>query len=103
PAGVARTLAAAGARVVRDVPARDHQPFTRAGLERLAAGLGEAEALVVTGKDWVKMEGLIDFRRWPVPIVVPELDIDVWQGAEALLSLVRDSLRPPTDPACPPS
>ena len=55
----------------------------------LARGLcKDADALVMTHKDWVKFRPLLGADSWPVPIVVPWLEIDVFDGADALLAAV---------------
>ena len=71
-----------------DVPARDHERYDRAKIA-LAKGLCQGvDAMVTTTKDWVKMRRLIDFASWPVPIVVPSLEIDVFHGADDLTDLI---------------
>ncbi|MHC4100334.1 MAG: hypothetical protein ACYSW1_05550, partial [Planctomycetota bacterium] len=75
-----------------DVPARDHERYERPKLV-LARSLCEgADAFVMTGKDWVKARHLIDLPSWPVPIVVPWLEIDVFTGADALQALVLEAV-----------
>jgi hypothetical protein len=46
----------------------------------------------MTGKDWVKARHLIDLASWPVPVAVPWLEIDVFDGAEALKALILDAV-----------
>ena len=85
-------MTAAGATVARDVPARDHERYDRSKLD-LARSLCEgADALVMTGKDWAKAKHLIDLPTWPVPIVVPWVEIDVFEGLGALKALVLEIL-----------
>jgi tetraacyldisaccharide 4'-kinase len=92
PAPVQRQLEAAGATVAGNVPARDHERYERPKLA-LARGLCEGvDALVMTGKDWVKARHLIDLPSWPVPIVVPWLEIDVFEGGDALKALILDAV-----------
>ena len=92
PAPIFGQLEAAGATVACDVPARDHERYERPKLA-LACSLCEgADALVMTGKDWVKARHLIDLPSWPVPIVVPWLEIDVFTGADALQALVLEAV-----------
>ena len=84
PRPILGCLEAAGARVAVNVPARDHQRYDRPKMA-VARGLcGGVDAMVMTGKDWAKARQLIDLATWPVPIVVPWLEIDVFDGAEAL-------------------
>ena len=49
--------------------------------------------MVVTAKDWVKLRDLIDCAAWPIPIVVPRLEIDVFMGADALRQFVLSAVR----------
>jgi len=92
PAPVLGQLEAAGATVVCNIPARDHERYERPKLV-LARSLCEgADALVMTGKDWVKARHLIDLPSWPVPVVVPWLEIEVFEGAERLEALVLEAV-----------
>jgi tetraacyldisaccharide-1-P 4'-kinase len=92
PAPMFGQLEAAGATVACDVPARDHEQYERPKLV-LARGLCDgADAFVMTGKDWVKARHLIDLPTWPVPIVVPWLEIDLFEGAEALQALILETV-----------
>jgi tetraacyldisaccharide 4'-kinase len=92
PAPVFRQLEAAGATVARDIPARDHERYERSKLVRAHGLCQGADALVMTGKDWAKAKHLIDLPTWPVPIVVPWLEIDVFEGLDALKALVLEAL-----------
>lgn len=81
-------LQRSGAAVMADVPAGDHEPYDRAKLN-VARGLCDgAEALVMTAKDWAKVRELIDLSQWRVPIVVPHLVLDVFEGAPELQEMV---------------
>ena len=74
-------------------------------LARVRDRLDGADALLVTAKDWVKARDLIDFGTWPVPVVVPVLELLVFAGAEPLVELLlatvasgrRDRAQPRTD------
>jgi tetraacyldisaccharide 4'-kinase len=94
PGAVRRQLEAAGATVAVDVPAGDHERYHEQKL-RLVRGLCEpVDAMVVTGKDWVKVRRLIDLADWPAPIVVPRLVMDVYEGADRLEALVARAVVP---------
>lgn len=101
PSGVHDSLRRAGARVVADVPARDHQRYDGAfalrAVERCrAAG---ADALVTTRKDWVKLREVLgasaELRRGlaGMPIVVPWLDVEPVAGGEALGTRIVEAWR----------
>ncbi len=95
PDHVRRQLEAAGARVAVDLPARDHARFDLASLAVASARCEQVQAMVVTGKDWVKLAQLIDLSRWPVPIVVPELRLEFVSGRDALRSRLHEALAKP--------
>ena len=84
-------IEATGAIVVADVPARDHQRYDRAKITLLRSLCDGVDAVVMTAKDWVKARRLIDLESWPVPIVVPQLEIDVFEGAAALGTMIVEA------------
>ena len=88
PGSMVRQVQAAGAEVVVNVPARDHQRYDRAKLAAARDLCQGLDAMVTTAKDWVKVRRLIDFQTWPVPVVVPRLAIEVFHGAGELEDLV---------------
>ncbi len=92
PDSVIDQLRRAGAVIAADIPARDHERYEGPKLT-LARGLCDgADALVMTLKDWVKVRPLVDLSSWPVPIVVPRLEIDVFEGADALEQMVVEAV-----------
>ncbi len=88
---VLRQVEAAGASVVADVPARDHERYDRAKMMLVKSLCEGVDALVMTSKDWVKVRRLIDITDWPAPIAVPWLEIDVFEGAEALTTMIVEA------------
>ncbi len=88
PRFIVRQVEAAGAVVAVDVPVRDHQCYDRAKLAAARDLCRGLDAMVTTAKDWVKVRRLIDLETWPVPVVVPRLAIDVFQGSGELEDLV---------------
>lgn len=95
PQSIIDQLEQAGATVSANIPARDHQRYEPAIVTVARSLCDGVEALVMTAKDWVKARRLIDPGSWPVPIVVPWLEIDVYEGGEALKDLVRGAVRSP--------
>jgi tetraacyldisaccharide 4'-kinase len=94
PRAVRAQLVEAGAVIAADLPAADHEHFRAskiAHLRRLCAG-GGAEALVTTAKDWARAAAFIDPGSWPVPVVLPCLEIEFLQGAAALERLIADTI-----------
>ncbi len=89
-----------GARVLEAVPYRDHHPFTRADLQQLErwAGLMNAQALVTTEKDGVR---LAPFLPTAVPLLALRIEMAILDDAEAFRAAVlraagRRGGRPPT-------
>ncbi len=95
PRPIVDQLQELGARITTCIPVRDHQRYTAEMMHRVRRSAEGAEALVVTGKDWVKASRLIDLEAWPVPIVVPALEIDIFSGAEALSELILATVHEP--------
>lgn len=94
PGSVRAQLVEAGAILAADLPAADHEHYRPAKIEslrRLCAG-GGAEALFMTRKDWARAAACIEPRSWPVPIVLPCLEIEFLQGRAALASLLADTM-----------
>jgi tetraacyldisaccharide 4'-kinase len=83
----------------------DHDPFDSATRARIASAIGcsQADAVLVTSKDWVKLAPHPDVTSWPVPVVVPRLELRFDQGWEALAARVLHAARtpPPADPSEP--
>jgi len=91
PDSMARQVEMSGATLVERVGARDHERYTRAKVAGIVGRLRGLDAMVTTGKDWSKLRHLIDFSRLPVPVVVPEVTIDVFDGADRLAGLALDA------------
>lgn len=89
PRALRKQVNAVGGEVVANVPARDHQHYDRETVK--AIGRAEADGLLVTGKDWVKLRGVLNLSDWPMPIIVPQLAIEVFEGREALEALILET------------
>lgn len=88
PASIVAMLEDHQATVAVNVAAHDHERYDKPKV-LAARGLCDGlDGLVTTAKDWVKLSRLIDLSKWPIPIVVPVLELDVFHGAEALTDLV---------------
>jgi len=93
PDAVEQQLESAGARIMAKVPAGDHEHYDQATLQT-ARGLAEGlAALVMTAKDWVRVQRVINLKRWPVPIAVPRVEMNVFAGANDLMSMVKSAAR----------
>ena len=92
PQSIHRQIEAAGATILADLPVSDHESYDRSRLA-VARGLAEpADAMVVTNKDWVKIAEMINLSDWPTPIVVPHLEINVFNGAKQFMELVLSAV-----------
>ncbi len=92
PESVRRQVEAAGAVIARDVPARDHQRYDVATLAAVKSICNGVDAVVMTSKDWMKVRRLAAIEKLPVPIVVPQLAIDVFEGAAALTTMIEHAV-----------
>ncbi len=81
-------VASAGAETVAEVVLRDHDRFGPRAVRRIEAAMANAEALVVTEKDWVKLRGS-GLAAADVPIVRPRLAIRFRAGEDVLVDRVR--------------
>ena len=91
PETVRSQLRVLGAIIANERPARDHQPFTQAEATFLSEVL-DADAILMTAKDWVKARDVLDLKRLKVPIVVPRLELRFLEGEAALGQLVHDAV-----------
>ncbi len=92
PESVRRQVEAAGAVIAADVPARDHERYDVAKLAAVKSVCNGVDAVVMTSKDWVKVRRLAVIESLPVPIVVPKLVIDVFEGAAALTTMIEHAV-----------
>jgi tetraacyldisaccharide 4'-kinase len=94
PKAVIAQIEAAGAKVMADIPAGDHERFDRAKL-LTAGGLAEGlDAMIVTRKDWVKIAPIVKSPggAWRTPIVVPQLEIEFIDGEDRLKALLTNAV-----------
>lgn len=96
PATVRSQLRVLGATITHERAARDHQPFSQAEAAFLTEVL-DADAILMTAKDWVKARDVLDLERLQVPIVVPQLELRFLDGEAALSQLIRDTAANPVD------
>lgn len=99
PQSVLDELERCGAKVMANVPAADHEQYDRAKIATARGLCDGGDALIVTAKDWVKLRSLIDLKRWPAAIVVPRLEIDVFDGESALKELILAAAQAPVVPS----
>ena len=85
PKGPRDQAMAAGAVVVADIPAADHAPFGQAEVQAIESAARDADAVLVTGKDWVKLARVVDLNKFGVDIIVPDLSLVFTEGEDRLL------------------
>ena len=88
PESVRRQVEAHGATIVHDVSVRDHAAHdaaTASALEQHRRRHG-ADAVVTTAKDWVKLREVLDSS---VPVLIPRVELDLFEGADALMNRIR--------------
>ncbi len=98
PAGFFAGLERARAAVIESVVLPDHDPFSNATVERICRAASETSgrisAIVVTSKDWTKLKDRA--IEWPCPVVVPTLEVVLYEGWDALADdLVAITSTPP--------
>jgi len=104
PRSVIADAEGAGAIVVNSILLRDHAAIDASGLARIVAAGRGADALLVTRKDWVKIEALRTGEgdrasaEGP-PFVVPDLRISFLEGEESLFRRIREAIA--ADPGAP--
>ncbi|MCH2132571.1 MAG: tetraacyldisaccharide 4'-kinase [Phycisphaerales bacterium] len=91
PETVRSQLRVLGATIAGERPVRDHQPFGQAEAAFLTEVL-DADAILMTAKDWVKARDVIDLRQLQVPIVIPQLELRFLEGEAALGQLIHDAV-----------
>lgn len=89
PGPVIEALVRLGAKVAMQLPAGDHQPFSTTEIQSLVENSNRVDAIVMTLKDWVKARDVIDLSSMHCPIVVPNLALEVVEGADELDSLLQ--------------
>jgi tetraacyldisaccharide 4'-kinase len=96
PRPVVEALVRLGAKIAQQLQVGDHQPFTKQEISELVIASGKVDAIVMTLKDWVKAKDVFDLSQLKCPIVVPNLALEVVEGAgnlEAqLLGVFQDTM-----------
>ena len=89
PGPVIEALVRLGAKVAMQLPAGDHQTFSTTEIQTLVKTSKKVDAIVMTLKDWVKARDVMDLSSMHCPIVVPNLALEVVEGADELDSLLQ--------------
>jgi len=88
PGPVVEALVRLSAKIAQQLPAGDHQPFSKEEIATLIVSSKNVDAIVMTLKDWVKARDVVDLSKIDCPIVVPNLELEIIEGAEELESLL---------------
>ncbi|GIW74785.1 MAG: tetraacyldisaccharide 4'-kinase [Phycisphaerales bacterium] len=78
---------------------RDHDPYRPGTVQRLRRACQGADALLVTEKDWTKLQARVrtdpqsDTQGWPCPIARPALSLEIVAGEQALRQRVLEAAR----------
>jgi tetraacyldisaccharide 4'-kinase len=89
PGPVIEALVRLGAKIAMQLPAGDHQPFSSTEIQSIIKTSKSVDAIVMTLKDWVKARDVIDLSSMDCPIVVPDLALEVVEGADELDALLQ--------------
>jgi len=95
PAAFSRSLTQHTAQTVATRWLDDHHTYSADELRLMFDTLSKhdpPDAIVTTGKDWVKWRRLIDPAELPVPVYRPVLEIAMLDGANALDELLQKTL-----------
>jgi tetraacyldisaccharide 4'-kinase len=95
PAAFRDTLTTLGATLAGSLPFPDHHPYRRSDLEAIAGAADAAQAdwIVTTEKDAVRLREVASSRLGGHPILVLGIDLEVVEGEETLGRLLRVCLR----------
>jgi tetraacyldisaccharide 4'-kinase len=88
PGPVIEALVRLGAKIAKQLPAGDHQPFSNSEISTLIETSINVDAIVMTLKDWVKARDVMDLNKLHCPIVVPNLVLDIVEGADEFEKLL---------------
>ncbi len=88
PGSVIEALVRLGAKISLQLPVGDHQPFSDSEIKVLIDSSKSVDAIVMTLKDWVKARDVIELSLLDCPVVVPNLELEIVEGAEQLESLL---------------
>ena len=93
PKSICQQIEAFGAKVAVNVAVSDHQKYSNADIKNAKELCNSLDAMLVTAKDWVKLRSLIDLNNWPVPVIVPQLEIKIIKGQEQLQELILNAVK----------
>ncbi|MCH2137891.1 MAG: tetraacyldisaccharide 4'-kinase [Phycisphaerales bacterium] len=93
PQGLRDMATSHGATIVHDCPAKDHARPTARDLDSLANAAQGADAVLVSGKDWVVLEPLLVAHPLPCAVLVPQLELRFTHGEPELRNRIDSCLK----------
>lgn len=80
-----------GLDVVDHLVLRDHAAYDESTIERILTASTRADALLVPAKDWVKLRKKACITDLSVPVLVPEVEIEIVSGAQRLSEALSEA------------
>ena len=88
PAHLLRQVEASGATIVDHLANPDHARYGARELAAIEAACAQGDALLTSGKDWVKLREGLEARSFGVPVLVPRVRIEFDRGADRLAEAI---------------
>lgn len=95
PTALCQAIEAHGARIVSRLIRADHYPWSSADLADLHEATQGAAMLLTTEKDWVKLRSLALHDSVDIPILRPQVSMEIVHGKETLLAKVGTAIARP--------
>ncbi len=90
PKGFFATLSDAGARIVKTIAFSDHSLYNSSALERISSASTDAEVLITTTKDRVRIDNPASF---PLPLWTLEVEMRIIEGEQSLVEMILRALQ----------
>ena len=95
PASFEQTLSDIGAQIIESLRFPDHHDYTIEEMKDVLdqAMREDAEAIVITEKDAVKVPADIMVTKWPIPCYIVSVEVTFMQGREEFMAMLEHSLQ----------
>ncbi len=90
PKGFFATLSEAGARIVKTIAFSDHSLYNSSALERISSASTDAEVLITTTKDRIRINNPASF---PLPLWTLEVEMRIIEGEQSLVEMILRALQ----------
>jgi tetraacyldisaccharide 4'-kinase len=91
PEAFAAQVIREGFQITEHLVFRDHAAYDDRSAGRIAAAGERSGALLVSGKDWVKLREIPAIATLQVPVLVPNVRIEFLRGADTLVARLLES------------